>query len=157
ERVSYRLKTLKDADRAWMSLSRSEGALKPPRSGPGGLQRDSHTISLVFLMSARGVYSTYLIIENIDNPLDTKTVRIWMEVVARQNVRRTVTDALVSGILPSKTIPGATLSDPTIDYAFDVRINGTDITSASLEMDNLYYETEYSARSFIIFNNESVP
>lgn len=34
-----------------------------------------------------GVYSTYLVVENFDNPADIKTVHLSMEVVALKNAR----------------------------------------------------------------------
>lgn len=34
-----------------------------------------------------GVYSTYLVVENFDNPVDLKTVHLSMEVVALKNAR----------------------------------------------------------------------
>ncbi len=34
-----------------------------------------------------GVYSTYLMVENLENPGDLKTVHLSMEVVASRNIR----------------------------------------------------------------------
>lgn len=34
-----------------------------------------------------GVFSTYLVVENLDNPADLKTVHLSMEVVALKNAR----------------------------------------------------------------------
>lgn len=34
-----------------------------------------------------GVFSTYLVVENLDNPADFKTVHLCMEVVALKNAR----------------------------------------------------------------------
>ncbi|KAJ3089439.1 hypothetical protein HK102_006398 [Quaeritorhiza haematococci] len=167
ERVSYRLRTLSESDKAWIAFNRTEGTLEPIRSLSGGAgnmdHRDSHTITLNFMTNVRGVFSTYLAVENVQNPIDTKTVRINMEVVARQNIRRGTTLALASGGgTNSSTHPllqpvSSSLPEPTSNHVFDVYVNGSDAGSTWFEMDNIFFDTEYSARSMVICNRESVP
>ncbi|KAJ3043675.1 hypothetical protein HDV00_004448 [Rhizophlyctis rosea] len=159
ERVHYRIRTLSDSDRSWLVFSRSEGTLEAHRgagggSGAGG-QRESQSITLSFMLNMRGVYSTYAFVENIENPVDTKTIRITAEVVARKNVRRTTEGRPAIGVPTGSSLNLA--SEPTNNHVFDVFAHAVDLGSPAIEMDYLYSDTEYSARSIIICNRESVP
>ncbi|KAI8917062.1 hypothetical protein DFJ77DRAFT_331406 [Powellomyces hirtus] len=154
ERISYRIRILCEADKAWISCGRTEGVLEGTRTAPGGgLNRDVHSISINVMTNARGVYSTYLFVDNLDNPADTKTIRVSMEIVARQNIRRTATGALNY----SGSIAAGIPIEPSSNHVFDVYVHGADATVNSLLMDHLYFDTEYAARSMIICNRESVP
>ncbi|KAG0014000.1 hypothetical protein BGZ81_000714, partial [Podila clonocystis] len=143
DRVSYRIKTISALDKNWIKISRLDGTLEPPSDDDSTSSGSSsmNTISLSFSTNVRNVFSTYLLIENVDNPADTKTVRITMEVVARQNLRR----------LTGK-------GNDANNRVFDVFVNGIDYkNSSSIDMKNLYYGSEYTARSMVVYNRESVP
>ncbi|KAG0354586.1 hypothetical protein BG005_006346 [Podila minutissima] len=143
DRVSYRIRTISALDKNWIKISRLDGTLEPPTDDESVSSGSSsvNTISLSFSTNVRNVFSTYLLIENVDNPADTKTVRITMEVVARQNLRR------VTG-----------KSNDANNRVFDVFVNGIDYkNSSSIDMKNLYYGSEYTARSMVVYNRESVP
>ncbi|KAF9205229.1 hypothetical protein BGZ59_000594, partial [Podila verticillata] len=143
DRVSYRIKTISALDKNWVKISRLDGTLESPSDDESQSSGSSsvNTISLSFSTNVRNVFSTYLLIENVDNPADTKTVRITMEVVARQNLRR------VTG-----------KSNDANNRVFDVFVNGIDHkNSSSIDMKNLYYGSEYTARSMVVYNRESVP
>ncbi|KAG0328401.1 hypothetical protein BGZ99_005416 [Dissophora globulifera] len=141
DRVSYRIKTISALDKNWLKISRLDGTLDPPADELSSVGSSSvHTITLSFSTTVRNVFSTYLLIENVDNPADTKTVRITMEVVARQNLRR------------------VTKGNESNNRVFDVFVNGIDNkNSCSIEMKNLYYGSEYIARSMVVYNREAVP
>ncbi|KAJ3219397.1 hypothetical protein HK099_004728, partial [Clydaea vesicula] len=149
DRVSYILKSFSENDKSWIIPSRYEGTLEPHRVGSVS-NKDSHQITINFMTGQRGVYVTYLVIENVDNPLDTKTIRVYMEVVAKQNVRRTAAGNIISSIAGSSGI-----ENPSI-HVFDVYANGVDAEAAEFDID-CFYNTEYSARSIIICNKEAVP
>ncbi|KAG0344399.1 hypothetical protein BG004_004500 [Podila humilis] len=143
DRVSYRIKTISAMDKNWIKISRLDGTLDSSSDNESQSSGSStvNTISLSFSTNVRNVFSTYLLIENVDNPVDTKTVRITMEVVARQNLRR---------------ITGK--GNDANTRVFDVFVNGIDNkNSLSIDMKNLYYGSEYTARSMVVFNRESVP
>ncbi|CAG8457039.1 15393_t:CDS:2, partial [Dentiscutata heterogama] len=131
QQISYRLKTVFENDKNWLNINRIEGTLETPL--------DAHTITLSFSTNARNIYSTYLIIENLNNPSDIKTIRVMMEVVARQNLRRGTNTPLPN------------------NHVFDIYVNGVDISHTWIEMLNLFYGSEYSARSMVIYNRETVP
>ncbi|KAF9158461.1 hypothetical protein DFQ26_007629, partial [Actinomortierella ambigua] len=146
ERVSYRLKTISSLDKNWVKMSRTDGTLVAPLDDPHGStspsSSDTHTITLSFSTLVRNVFSTYLLIENVDNPLDTKTIRITMEVVARQNIRRVTKGGL----------------NDLNNRVFDVYVNGIDAKNRdSIDMKNLYYGSWYTARSMVVYNRETVP
>ncbi|KND01233.1 uncharacterized protein SPPG_04324 [Spizellomyces punctatus DAOM BR117] len=158
DRISYRVRTLSEADKSWISFSRTEGTLDGTRSvaSGGGGQRDAHTISVNFMTSARGVYTTYVFIENLDNPADTKIIRVSMEIVARQNIRRTPATTSTGSAYTGNVTAGVAI-EPASNHVFDVYVHGADANVSSIVMDHLYFGTEYAARSMIICNRESVP
>ncbi|KAF0517022.1 peroxisomal membrane protein mpv17 [Gigaspora margarita] len=131
QQISYRLKTVFENDKNWLNINRIDGTLEA--------SVDAHTITLSFSTNARNIYSTYLIIENLNNPSDIKTIRVMMEVVARQNLRRGINMPLPN------------------NHVFDIYVNGIDISHTWIEMLNLFYGAEYSARSMVIYNRETVP
>ncbi|KAF9103246.1 hypothetical protein BGX29_003628 [Mortierella sp. GBA35] len=141
DRVSYRIKTISALDKNWIKISRPDGTLEPPLEEQLSAGSSSvHTITLGFVTNVRNVFSTYLLIENVDNPSDTKTIRVTMEVVARQNLRR------------------AAKGNEANNRVFDVFVNGIDHkTSSTIDMKNLFYGSEYTARSMVVYNRESVP
>lgn len=71
-KLRYRISTLSPDDSKWISLAQSGGVINP-----GG------TASLVLYFSLKnvGVFATYLIIENLSNPIDTCVVRTSVQVV----------------------------------------------------------------------------
>ncbi|KAJ3290798.1 hypothetical protein HK104_006518 [Borealophlyctis nickersoniae] len=160
ERVSYRIRTLSESDRSWVVFSRTEGMLEHPKAVSGGSSggnstvRDSHSVTISFMVGMRGVYSTYVFVENVDNPADTKTIRMSVEVVARQNIRRTATGTPLAN--PSSGILGVG-AESIGNHVFDVYVHAVDIGSSTIEMDNLYFEAEHTGRSMVICNRESVP
>jgi hypothetical protein len=120
-----------------LKISRSEGTLESLSDSVS--YSEPQVVTLSFSTAVRNIYLTYLIIENIDNPVDTKTIRVTMEVVARQNVRR------------------GQLGESENNNVFDVFVNGIDISQTCIDMLNLFYGSQYTARSMLIYNRESVP
>lgn len=155
DRIAYRLRTLSETDKTWIALSRTDGILEGTRSASGGASgpRDVHSITVNPLSNARGVYSTYIFVDNLDNPADTKTIRVSMEIVACQNIRRTATAN--SGY--TANLSGSTSIEPSTNHVFDVYVHGVNPNVTSIVMDPAYFETEYAARSMTIHNRESVP
>ncbi|KAI9329352.1 hypothetical protein BDR26DRAFT_729799 [Obelidium mucronatum] len=151
DRVSYKIRTLSDADRSWILISRAEGTLE--------LRNTCHSINFNFVTSVRGMYSTYIIVENLENPLDSKIIRTCMAVVGKHNLRRNITAPSTSPA-PSSAIAPAI---PETNNVFDVIVAGLDplanegLSNDVITMNGLYYDMEYTARSIIIQNHETVP
>ncbi|PKC72861.1 hypothetical protein RhiirA1_411279 [Rhizophagus irregularis] len=139
KRISYEIKTVSAIDKSWLNISRTEGTLEALADEHHRQYTDVHAITLSFSTSTRNVYSTYLIIKNLDNPSDIKTIRVMMEVVARQNLKRGTNISL------------------TNNHVFDIYVNGVDNNQKCVEMSNLFYGSEYTARSMVIYNRETVP
>ena len=131
----------------WLMISKTAGQLEPchgrkPSDFNVEVSEEERMVSmknldsivLTVLPLAQNSYVAYLVIENLSNPSDTKIVRISMEVVALQSYRR----------LDQNRI-------------FDVITNGADTLSDLVEMENIFYYSEYSSRSLLIVNRESIP
>ncbi|KJE90188.1 hypothetical protein CAOG_009434 [Capsaspora owczarzaki ATCC 30864] len=80
ERVEYRLRLLRAEDRQWLSLSRVEGVLAP-NSLRLTSQDASHTVSITVSTSRPGVQTTFIVLDNLTNTQDLKTIRVTAEVV----------------------------------------------------------------------------
>ncbi|XP_024391254.1 uncharacterized protein [Physcomitrium patens] len=123
--ISYRLCTISDGDAGWLSISSSSGIVQALRQ---------NIVKLSFSTKAMGVYSTYLVVENFDNPADIKTVHLSMEVVALKNAR-----------------PEA----PLVPF-FDVLVQGNRAEGVAIDMAEIYYNFWYRNQSFVILNEASV-
>ncbi|CAG8851186.1 25930_t:CDS:1, partial [Gigaspora margarita] len=55
----------------WLNINQTNGTLEALVG--------THTLTLSFSTNARNIYSTYLIIENLNNPSDIRTIRVVME------------------------------------------------------------------------------
>ncbi|KAI9176000.1 hypothetical protein H9P43_006364 [Blastocladiella emersonii ATCC 22665] len=122
-KCSYRLRAATPDCAEWLSLSRAEGTLDP-----AGVR--SQAVTLSFSTNVRNVFSTYLVLENLDFPHDVKYIKVSLEVLARVNVRKA--------------------------RAFDLVCNGLD-DSPTIAYENVFYGQEYSSRSFTIVNREAIP
>jgi hypothetical protein len=139
-RTSYKVSTSNSFDMTFVTLSRIEGTLD--------LLNPTSTVLLSFNLSNPGTWATYLILENTNNPLDTKYVRIMMEVVAKQNVKR------VSLIETTSTITKVAYNHG--NRIFDVYTNPMNPQNLQLDVGLVSYGVVYSDKSFVIHNWESV-
>ncbi|KAI9221655.1 hypothetical protein BC828DRAFT_397312 [Blastocladiella britannica] len=124
-RCSWQLRPVSAAGTEWLSLGRTEGTLDPAAGGG-----KSVSVSLLLSAAVRGVFSTYLVLENLDYAHDTKYIKVLYECVARASVRKA--------------------------RPFDLVCNGLD-DSPTIAFENVFYGHEYTSRSFSIANRESVP
>ncbi|KAL2649598.1 hypothetical protein R1flu_017726 [Riccia fluitans] len=123
--IPYRLGTMSEGDTKWLTITRPKGVVE------AGQQT---TVQLRFSTKAMGVYSTYLIVENLENPADLKTVHLSLEVVAPRNAR-----------------PEA----PSLTY-FHVLVQGDRSEGMVIDMGEVYYNFWYRNRSFAIVNEAAV-
>ncbi|KAL6074415.1 Autophagy-related protein 2 [Balamuthia mandrillaris] len=93
---SPRIYSLKDTDDSWLTLSRNGGILE--KLG------DRQQLVLTFSTERMDFYSTYVIVENLDNPKDVKYIKVDLEVVESSN-------ASYFSII----VGGEKLENPTID------------------------------------------
>ncbi|TMW68793.1 hypothetical protein Poli38472_006261 [Pythium oligandrum] len=90
--VEYRLYLVDQSAKSWVQLSRDRGTLDRSRS--------YQSIVLYFWRDAIGVYSTFVVLQNLTNPGDLKVIHVKLEVVADLNVLR----SMVSGVDPSTNL-----------------------------------------------------
>jgi hypothetical protein len=148
--LEFKIYSLKDNDKTWMvqSLSRlsfaTTDAVSPllsltranvvlPCAQTVGRNRgilssagEYQQVPLIFATDKVDFYSTYLMIQNLDNPHDLKTIRIHHEVVSQEK--------LLYGVL----VDGKQAEHPVIDLG------------------DVYYDQVYRDHSFIILNQSDM-
>ncbi|CAM6083476.1 unnamed protein product [Calypogeia fissa] len=123
--IHFRLGTISEGYASWLSISSSGGVVEAG---------EHKTVQLSFSTKAMGVYSTYLVVENLENPADFKTVHLSLEVVAPRNAR-----------------PEA----PSLTY-FHVEVHGGRAEGTVIDMGEVYYNFWYRNRSFVVVNEAPV-
>ena len=150
--VPFRVYTVSESDAVWLSLNRADGVADSVRtstvqpSSSGG-----NSLSLTFNLSIRGSWCTYLVIENMENRMDTKFIRVSLEVVAKQNLKRTLTTVSNNSTVE---LPKS-LTDS--NRVFDVSTHALDWLEGEFNMGSITFGTFYVARSLVIWNREIVP
>jgi hypothetical protein len=118
----------------WLEISRTNGTLV-------GLN-DTHTITLFLNTRSVGVFSDYLLIQNVSNAFDVKLVRVEMEVVASNDVQF--------------------LSSHELTAQFEVIVDGLNSkqdgqsSHPTIEIDS-FFGNLYRNRSFQISNLSNIP
>lgn len=149
-KLPYKIKILNDLGRSWIVCNRYEGVLDPNRQSNTANPQSYHTICLNFMLSIRGIWSTYLIVENIDNPADIHIIRVHLEVVAKQNIKRST--------LPSTALNSAFLLESgSNNRVFDVTTSGISGRDTSFNLGDICLDTFHKSRCFVIHNYDSVP
>ncbi|KAI8840409.1 hypothetical protein BJ741DRAFT_706290 [Chytriomyces cf. hyalinus JEL632] len=155
DKVTYKIRTLAEIDKSWLLISRTDGAVDA--------RNPSHSINLNFVVHTRGMYSTYLLIENSENMPDSKIIRVTMEVVGKHQLRKAPASSNIAAspsTAPSNANPAQSTESNNV---FDVIVAGLDpiasegLSNNVITMDGLYYDMEYTARSIMIQNHEAVP
>ncbi|KAF2076702.1 hypothetical protein CYY_002015 [Polysphondylium violaceum] len=117
--VEYSIYSIRaDQDESWLNISRNGGKIE---------SHGRHTITLTFSTKKIDMYSSYLIIENKNNPSDLKTIQITLDVVVKQNSH------------------------------FSVMVEGKQTPTPSINLGDVYYGITYTDRSFIVSNSSSMP
>ncbi|KAJ3325372.1 hypothetical protein HDV06_004231 [Boothiomyces sp. JEL0866] len=146
--ASYRICPVNERDSDWIVCNRYEGLLEMSRSN--SFSTSSHSITLNLMVTLRGTYYAYLMIQNLDNHMDTKFIRVTMEVVAKQNLKRS-TNANQSELIPSYK------ADLNNNKVFQVYTHAIEAKSSAIDMGMLSFGTFYVTKSIVIFNNELTP
>ncbi|BBM97058.1 hypothetical protein MPTK1_1g02700 [Marchantia polymorpha subsp. ruderalis] len=123
--IHYRLCTISEGDTKWLTITRPKGLVEASQQT---------IVQLSFSTKSMGVYSTYLVVENLENPADLKTVHLSLEVVAPRNAR-----------------PEA----PSLTF-FHVLVQGDRSEGMVIDMGEVYYNFWYRNRSFAIVNEAPV-
>jgi hypothetical protein len=145
EKVSYRIQTLEN-DVQWLNFSQTNGVFEGFPASTSN-EKDVHIINLSVIPTVRGSYSAYILLENLMNSADFKIIKVVMDIVSSQNIRRAVTEsAIVSEASTHVQL-----------HAFDVFVSCFNSESSLIEIDDVYFDETDSAKSLVIQNNESVP
>lgn len=92
EPVDYKLILVDRNARSWLQLSRDRGTLDRSRS--------YQSVVLYFLRDVVGVYSTFMVLQNVTNPSDLKVIHVRLEVIADLNMLRSMS----SGVDPTTNL-----------------------------------------------------
>jgi hypothetical protein len=117
--VGFNVRYLNSYDTDWVKISKTEGVVKANESQP---------IVFSFYPLFKRSYSTYVIVENKDNPNDIKLIRLQMEVVVNSNDNET----------------------------FSILVDDTNPSNNVMDLGILYYNSLTCHRSFIIRNEDAI-
>ena len=148
--LRYRLFALNTEEGAeWLSLSHTEGTLAG--------RHETHMVTLSCSTQHMEIYQAYIVVENIDNPDDLKTIRVSMEMI--------VSDASAASYF-SIIVDGERERRPEAATAYDserralaertVRADGAH-KELRMNMGDVYYDVLYVNRSFVVENLSSMP
>lgn len=84
--VDYKLILVDRNAKSWLQLSRDRGTLDRSRS--------YQSVVLYFLRDVVGVYSTFMVLQNVTNPSDLKVIHVRLEVIADLNMLRSMSSEL---------------------------------------------------------------
>ncbi|KAF1332056.1 hypothetical protein FI667_g3909, partial [Globisporangium splendens] len=84
--VDYKFTLVDQNAKSWLQLSRDRGTLDRSRS--------YQSVVLYFLRDVVGVYSTFMVLQNVSNPSDLKVIHVRLEVIADLNSLRSMSSGL---------------------------------------------------------------
>lgn len=84
--VEYKFSLVDKNAKSWLQLSRDRGTLDRSRS--------YQSVVLYFLRDVVGVYSTFMVLQNVTNPSDLKVIHVRLEVIADLNSLRSMSSGL---------------------------------------------------------------
>lgn len=107
-------------------------------------------VTLTFATDKVDFYSTYLLIQNIDNPQDLKTIRIshevWLSLPATVSRHSLLFSAPVS-------INQVVSQEKVL---FGVLVDGKQVENPVIDLGDVYYDQVYRDHSFIILNQSDM-
>ena len=151
--LRYRLYTMGTEQGAeWLNFSRTEGVLRETH--------ETHVLSLHCSTQQLDIYPTYVVIDNLDNPDDLKTVRVTMETVVADGAASNYFSVVVDG-QGTTPPPAAQPAAPVRSLSSQGGLQGVGDAGASkgmqIHLGDIYYDTVYVNRSFVIENHSSMP
>ena len=152
--LRYRLYTMGTEQGAeWLNFSRTEGVLRETH--------ETHMLNLHCSTQQLDIYPTYVVIDNLDNPDDLKTVRVTMETVVADGAASTYFSVVIDG--QGTTPMPAVVQHVAREHADSRMLSGQGGADAStnkgmqIHLGDIYYDTVYVNRSFVIENHSSMP
>lgn len=149
--VEYRLIVIDQSSTAWLQLNRDRGTLDRGRS--------YQSVVLYFLRDVIGVYSTFVVLQNMTNPADLKVIHVRLEVIADLNSLR----SLSSGLDPAANLFRVLVSNNSTTKrmrrsSIDVSSVPTSANGSGLVVDysEVYYHKLYQNHSIVIENSSGL-
>ncbi|GMF35281.1 unnamed protein product [Phytophthora fragariaefolia] len=149
--VEYRLMLVDKNARSWLQLSRERGTLDRGHS--------YQSVVLYFLRGVVGVYSTFMVLQNLANPSDLKVIHVRLEVIADLNSLR----GMASGIDPTSNLFRVLVSNhgnvkrsrrSSIEMPPEVKPSGAQ--RLMIDFSEVYYYKLYQNHSIVIENSSGL-
>ncbi|TYZ62529.1 hypothetical protein PybrP1_012711 [[Pythium] brassicae (nom. inval.)] len=156
--VDYKLILVDRNAKSWLQLSRDRGTLDRSRS--------YQSVVLYFLRDVVGVYSTFMVLQNVSNPSDLKVIHVRLEVIADLNMLRSMSSGadpatnlfrvLVSNHSHPKRSRRASLE--ALHGSESLRTGGGGGRAAGLVIDysDVYYHKLYHNHSIVLENSSGL-
>ncbi|TDH64927.1 uncharacterized protein CCR75_008852 [Bremia lactucae] len=151
ESVEYRLMLVDKNARSWLQLSRERGTLDRAHS--------YQSVVLYFLRGVVGVYSTFLVLQNLVNPSDLKVIHVRLEVIADLNSLR----GMSSGLDPGKNLFRVLVSNhssPKRSRRSSIVIfpekSVAGASRLNIDIGEVYYHKVYQNHSIMIENSSGL-
>ncbi|KAI9908764.1 hypothetical protein PsorP6_004051 [Peronosclerospora sorghi] len=148
--VEYHLMLVDKNAQSWLQLSRERGTLDQAHS--------YQSVVLHFLRDVIGVYSTFMVLQNLANPSDLKVIHVRLEVIADLNSLRGMT----SGLNPATNLFRVLVSNHGNAKRFHRSSPDIDTESATndtqrliIDFNEVYYYKLYQNHSIVIENSSS--
>ena len=152
--LRYRLYTMgTEQGVEWLSFSRTAGTLHEPH--------ETHMVMLHCSTQRLEIYSTYVVVDNLDNPDDLKTVRVSMEIVVADVAASKYFSVVVDGRASARTgdshqhQPGK--APPSRVERLLPGQSAEPASGMMISLGDIYYDTVYVNRSFAVENHSSMP
>ncbi|EGZ28409.1 hypothetical protein PHYSODRAFT_470577 [Phytophthora sojae] len=149
--VEYRLMLVDKNARSWLQLSRERGTLDRGHS--------YQSVVLYFLRGVVGVYSTFMVLQNLANPSDLKVIHIRLEVIADLNSLR----GMSSGLDPTSNLFRVLVSNhgnpkrsrrSSVEMPPEITPGGA--PRLMIDFSEVYYYKLYQNHSIVIENSSGL-
>ncbi|KAG6974239.1 hypothetical protein JG687_00000464 [Phytophthora cactorum] len=149
--VEYRLMLVDKNARSWLQLSRERGTLDRPHS--------YQSVVLYFLRGVVGVYSTFMVLQNLANPSDLKVIHVRLEVIADLNSLRGMSSGLDAAtnlfrVLVSNHGSPKRLRRSSIEMPPEISAGGAQ--RLMIDLSEVYYYKLYQNHSIVIENSSGL-
>ncbi|OWZ22921.1 hypothetical protein PHMEG_0002297 [Phytophthora megakarya] len=149
--VEYRLMLVDKNARSWLQLSRERGTLDRGHS--------YQSVVLYFLRGVVGVYSTFMVLQNLANPSDLKVIHVRLEVIADLNSLR----GMSSGLDPTANLFRVLVSNhgnPKRSRRSSIEMPPESIPDSAqrliIDFSEVYYYKLYQNHSIVIENSSGL-
>lgn len=147
--VEYRLVLVDKNAKSWLQLSRDRGTLDRARS--------YQSVVLCFRRDVVGVYSSFLMLQNLVNPSDLKVINVRLEVIADLNWLRSMS----SGVDPTANLFRVLVSNHNSlkrqrRLSLECISNAASASGLVIDYSEVYYHKLYHNHSIVLENSSEL-